>query len=118
MSEFFGVASGLRQGCVLSPLLFSLHITSLVKKLRVAGVGVECRGRLITALLYAGDAVLFAESEEETRLRLRVLSEWCREWSGELNEEKCEVMHIRKREVRRCDSELPASYHQGWQQGS
>ena len=59
----------------------------------MAGVGVECSGQLITALLYADDTVLFAESEEE----MRVLSEWCREWSLEVNAEKCGVMHIRKR---------------------
>ena len=55
----------------------------------MAGVQVECRGRLISALLYADDA----ESEEEMRVSLRVLSEWCREWLVELNVEKCGVMH-------------------------
>ena len=36
-------ACGLRQSCVLLPLLFSLYINSLVEKLKAAGVGVECR---------------------------------------------------------------------------
>ena len=62
MSEVFGVTR--REGYVLSPLLFSLYINS-VEKVRVAGVGVECRGQMITALLYADDAVSFAENEEE-----------------------------------------------------
>ena len=103
MSEVFEVTRGLRQGCVLSPLLFSLHINLLVEKLRVAGVGVEGRGRLITALLYADDAVLFAESEKGMRVSLGLLSEWCREWSLEVNAEKCGVMHIRKRGVKRTE---------------
>ena len=46
ISEVFGVTRGLRQRCVFSPLLLSLYINSLVEKLRVAGVEVECRGRL------------------------------------------------------------------------
>ena len=100
---FFEVTHGLRPVCILSPLLFSLYINSLVEKLRVVGVGVEFRCRLITALLYEDDAVLFAESEGEMRVSLRVLSEWCREWSVELNVEKCGVMHIRKRGVRRME---------------
>ena len=45
-----------------------------MEKLKAAGVGVECRGRLITALLYADDAVLFADNEEGMRVSLEVLS--------------------------------------------
>ena len=43
-SKTFRVACGLRQGCILSPLLFSLYINSLVNKLKEADVGVKCRG--------------------------------------------------------------------------
>ena len=81
LSESIGMTCGLRQGCVLSPLLFSLYINSLVKELKAAGVGVECRGRLVTALLYADDAVLFAEDEEGVRLSLYILSGWCEQKS-------------------------------------
>ena len=44
-SEPFGVSCGLRQGCILSPLLFSLYVNSLVYKLKEAEVGVKCEGR-------------------------------------------------------------------------
>ena len=37
--------------------------------------------------VYADDVVLFVKSEEEMRVSLRVLSEWCRERSVELNVE-------------------------------
>ena len=73
MTDSFTVSRGLRQGCVLSPLLFSLYVNSLVEKLRGAGVGVECRGRMVTALLYADDAVLLAENEEQVKRGLKVL---------------------------------------------
>ena len=101
LSESFGMTCGLRQGCVLSPLLFSLYINSLVEKLKAAGAGVVCRGRLITALLYADDAVLFADNEEGMRVSLEALSGWCKQWSVEVNVEKCGVMHMRRRGVKR-----------------
>ena len=66
-SKPFRVTCGLRQGCILSPLLFSLYINSLVSKLKEAEVGVMCMGQLISALLYADDAVIFAEDEELMR---------------------------------------------------
>ena len=62
--------------CLTVPVLPISYIYSINY---MAGVGVKCRGQLIMALLYADDAVLFAESEEEMRVSLRVLSEWCRE---------------------------------------
>ncbi len=62
MSDSFAVSRGLRQGCILSPLLFSIYVNSLVEKLRGVGVGVQSRGRMVTALLYADDAVLLAET--------------------------------------------------------
>ena len=48
-SEPFKVTCGLRQGCILSPLLFSLYINSLITKLKKAGVGVKCRDQLCEA---------------------------------------------------------------------
>ena len=50
--------------CPITIIVF-FYVNSLVEKLRGAGVGVECRGWMVTALLYANDAVLFAENEEE-----------------------------------------------------
>ena len=38
-----------------------------------------CRGQLVSALLYADDAVIFAEDEELMRRGLDILAEWCEE---------------------------------------
>ena len=102
-SKPFRVECGLRQGCILSPLLFSLNVNSLVSKLKEAEVGVRCGGQLVSALLYADDAVIFAENEELMRRGLDVLAEWCTEWSVKVNVEKCGVMHMRKKGVKRSD---------------
>ena len=59
-----------------------------MEKLRGAGVGVKCRGQMVTALLYADDAVVLAEDEVQVNRGLKVLAEWCREWAVEVNVEK------------------------------
>ena len=43
VSESFGVGKGLRQGNVLSPMLFSLYINSLIDRLRGAEIEVKCK---------------------------------------------------------------------------
>ena len=43
--DSFEVTTGLRQGCILSPLLFSLYINSFVDILREARVEAECSGQ-------------------------------------------------------------------------
>ena len=72
-----------------------------MEKLRGAGVGVECRRRLVTVLLYTENAVLLAENEEQVKRGLKVLEEWCKEWAVEVNVEKSGVMHMRRRGVKR-----------------
>ena len=52
-SDHFPVSTGLRQGCVLSPLLFSLYINGLIVELKLKRCGVECGGLLPPGLLFA-----------------------------------------------------------------
>ena len=69
----------------------------LVGCLKEAGVGVECSGQSIAALLYADDMELFADDEEAMCPSLRMLQEWCEKWVVKVNVEKCGVMHIRRK---------------------
>ena len=47
--------------------------------------------------------MIFAEDEELMRRGLDVLAEWCEEWSVKFNVEKCGVMHLRRKGVKRSD---------------
>ena len=71
-NEEFQVNADLHQGCVLSPLLFSLYINEVVSRLREDSCGVECGGDTIPGLLSAEDTTLLASDEEELRKSLDV----------------------------------------------
>ena len=102
VSDEFGVGTGLRQGCVISPLLFSLYINSLVVELKNEACGVSCRGSLVPGLLYADDTSLFGEDAIQLKHGLVVLEKWCNEWGVRINVMKSGIIHFRSKGVKRC----------------
>ena len=63
LSEEFGVGVGLRQGYVLSPLLFSLYINGVVTRLHDGKCGVQCCGDMVQSLLFTDDTLLVASDK-------------------------------------------------------
>ena len=92
-SKVLNVDVGLRQGCVLLPVLFSLYINSLVDQLKSASCGIQCAGEIIPGLLFADDTVLLALDESEIKKSLEVPVEWCKEWGVKINVSKSGIMH-------------------------
>ena len=78
-SDWFDVSSGLKQGCLLSPLIFNLYINDLTLALEATGLGIDIKGINISSLLYADDLALVAESEDNLQRMLDILSKWCDE---------------------------------------
>ena len=102
LTEWFQVTQGVKQGCVLSPTLFSIYVNDLVKELNAVNCGIEIDGKLISALLYADDIVLLAPDENKLQSLLNVLSNWCRKWRLVINKEKTKIVHFRNPRVNRC----------------
>ena len=69
-TDFFNYKRGVRQGCLLSSLLFSLYINDLEQCLANEGAeGVELWDIRLCAMLYADDLVLLAETEQDLNLK-------------------------------------------------
>jgi len=99
VTDWFDVNTGLRQGCLLSPLLFNLYINDLVLSIKSSCHGIPIGGENVSLLMYADDLVLIARNENDLQKMLIKLYEWCEQWKININEEKSQIVHFRPRKV-------------------
>ena len=68
-TDWFQIAKGVCQGCILSPCLFNLYAEYIMRNsgLDEAQAGIKTTGRNINNLRYANDTTHMAESEEELK---------------------------------------------------
>ena len=59
-SSLFSVQNGVRQGAVLSPILFSLYVNDLIEVLRASGLGCHVGNMYFGIVAYADDILLLA----------------------------------------------------------
>ena len=71
-TDWFGIGTGVCQGCLLSPCLFNLYAEYIMRNagLEEAQAGIKIAGRNSNNLRYADDSTLMAESEEELKILL------------------------------------------------
>jgi hypothetical protein len=112
LTDWFDINVGVRQGDVLSPILFSLFINGIADDIKKRGLGIKLVARIgdswidvataeIGILLYADDIVLLAESESELQSMMDIVSTMAREWRFEMNDTKSKVMVFRDKNAKR-----------------
>ena len=74
-TDFFDVATGVRQGNVLSPLLFNFYTSDLITELNDCNCGININNVNICSLCYADDLVLMSETPEGLQKCLNVLKD-------------------------------------------
>ena len=82
---------GVRQGCKLSPLLFSLFLSGLKAKLAESEVGVSLQNTMLDTLMFADNIVLLSSSADGLRKHLETLETFCLQWHLEINPEKTKI---------------------------
>ncbi|GFS12153.1 endonuclease-reverse transcriptase [Elysia marginata] len=92
-SSFQRIKRGVRQGCVLSPDLFSLHSEIIMQNLENCPL-IKVGGYNVNNIRYADDTVLIAENKDDLQKLLNIVEEESRKKGLELNSKKTEVMVI------------------------
>ncbi|MCG8033469.1 MAG: reverse transcriptase family protein, partial [Candidatus Thiodiazotropha taylori] len=103
-TDWFSVKTGLKQGCLLSPILFNIFINNLVDAIKSLNVGIDIDGEMVGILLYADDLVLVADNETDLQLMLNTLSIWCTNNKISVNSEKSKIVHFRTPSVNKSQS--------------
>ena len=112
MKSYFGFFAGVRQGEILSPLLFAFYINDLEGLLRDKGVSplgglLRISGEVadfndyelkffidLLTLFYADNTIVFADTAIGLQFALEELHNYCEKWKLTVNEDKTKIMCI------------------------
>src|SRR5437868_8158591 len=89
---------GVRQGCVISPLLFNLYSEFMINEAMEGVEGLKFNGINLTHLRYADDAVLVADKRKKLQTMLDRLNETCETYGMEINIKKTKVMVLNQKQ--------------------
>jgi len=87
-SQTFHVSNGVKQGGVLSPILFTMYIDVLLKRLRDSGLGCVMNHVYIGALAYADDITLLCPSIRGMNIMLDICNDFAIEFDLMFNAKK------------------------------
>ena len=94
ISQCFSLSSGVRQGGVLSPVLFTVYVDSVIDRLQSAGVGCVMGNQYFGCIMYADDLVLMSISVTEMQTMVDICVDELRGLDMVLNPGKCYIMRI------------------------
>ena len=97
-THWFEVKCGLRQGCVLSPLLFVIFMDNIMKQANQEENSLE-------EMMFADDLVLIADDQIRLQEMVSNLDQQCKKYGIRISRDKTEVM-VTSREPILCDIEL------------
>ena len=98
MSDWVGIARGVRQGCVLSPELFSLYTEMIMRKINHTE-GVKIGGLNVNNIRHTDDTAIITDAEEQLQNLINVIATESRKFGLEIEKGKTFSMTISKKSI-------------------
>ena len=91
-SNSFKTCNGVKQGGVLSPLMFSVYVDNLLARLRNLNIGCHIRDIFCGALGYADDIILLCPTLCSTQMMLKECESYARDYNVLFNASKSKLI--------------------------
>ena len=97
ISTSFHIFAGVRQGGLLSPMLFAVYMDNLISRLRASGLGCNLHGVYYGCLVYADDVMLISRSVTVMQRMLAICDMFAVDLDVKFNTVKSVAIRIGKR---------------------
>lgn len=102
LTKEISTEKGVKQGCILVPLLFNLHISDITKLTGLELVALTIGHQKVSVLLYVNDTLLISLTRIGLKRFLHILDEYCKEKKLIINYTKPKRLFFLKRLKREC----------------
>ena len=80
LTDYLYCLFGVRQGCIISPVMFTLFLNDLQEYVSLDSHGIDIEAITLFVLLFADDLVIFAETVIELQRMINRLGSYCNLW--------------------------------------
>ena len=98
-SNEMSVGNGVKQGGIISPILFCIYLDGLLIRLRDSGLGCYIGLDFLGALAYADDLTLLAPTAYAMRGLLKICEEYANEFAVLINAKSLSILYLSHRVV-------------------